>query len=325
MFTKTSERLQLVLFVIMGKTNKNSEDRLTKNAKIRHWRAIEKSKRRQAYFISDYQRTKYFQQYTEAVHFYNALNILHPTKNDLRKTKEYINWQRAIKGKTTEERSRRRQRRYENIDEPHETEPESPESTDEPHETEPESPKSADEPHETEPESPESTDEPHETEPESPKSADEPHETELESPESADEPHETEPESPENMNVHHKRYEDRMRLEIPLFNHYSPITKPATPQHPTSIHTHTAETIIEETLDQAPLENSILNELSTERINQMIEELRQDPELHEVFAEVDRVVREEEEDEGIFFDTVGANLEIDVDIDDRLEMDLLNW
>ena len=113
MFTKASERLYVAFIVNMGKTNKNSATEAAKIIRAKYLRRVEKSKRRQAYFISDYLQVKYFQLYSEAARFYNALNTIYPTKNDLRKTVEFKNWKKAIKGK--KQRSNSQLRRFENI------------------------------------------------------------------------------------------------------------------------------------------------------------------------------------------------------------------
>ena len=192
MFTKVSERLYLAFFVKMGKTSKQFTDKSLKNIRAKHMRHMEKSRRRQAYFISDYVQTKYFHLYTEAAQFYNALNMIYPTKNDLRKTDEYKNWKRAINGENLRQRRKYNKQQYENIDE---SEPQTPESVDEP---EPQAPENIDEP---EPQTPESVDKPEpqalesvdEPEPQTPESVDEPEPQALES---VDEP---EPQTPESV------------------------------------------------------------------------------------------------------------------------------
>ena len=344
MFTKASERLYLAFFVNMGKTNKDSATETAKKIRAKHLRRVEKSKRRQAYFISDYLQVKYFQLYSEAAQFYNALNTIHPTKNDLRKALEYKNWKKAINGE--KERSNSQVRRFENINEQREIEPESPENSNEHSEIEPESPENSNQQREIEPESPENSNQQHEIEPESPENSNQQREIEPESPENSNQQCEIEPESPENSNQQREiepespensnqqreiepespeTYNDRMRLEIPLLDYQPPSIKSTIPQNPApAVHTHTLEMVTEEVLSQSEVENNVLNELTPQRINQILDELRQDPELHGIFAEVERDVRQEEDDdEGIYFDTVGANLEIE--IDDRLETELDNW
>ena len=48
-----------------------------------------RSKVRQALFVSEYVHAKYFSIYEEAAIFYNELNTRYPVKHDLRKTDEF--------------------------------------------------------------------------------------------------------------------------------------------------------------------------------------------------------------------------------------------
>ena len=308
MFTKVSERLYLVFFVKMGKTSKQFTDKSLKNIRAKHMRHMEKSRRRQAYFISDYVQTKYFHLYTEAAQFYNALNMIYPTKNYLRKTDEYKNWKRAINGENLRQRRKYNKQQYKNIDE---SEPQTPESVDEP---EPQAPENIDEP---EPQTPESVDEPEpqalesvdEPEPQTPESVDEPEPQALES---VDEPQPQTPESVDEPVLH----TDRMRLEIPLFNYKPPSNKPTTVQDPIpAVHTQTVETITEEVLDQSVIENNFVNQLTTERIDEILNELRQDPDFLHVFDEIEH---------NVLMDTEIAEC-IDIETDTRLETELYNW
>ena len=308
MFTKVSERLYLAFFVKMGKTSKQFTDKSLKNIRAKHMRHMEKSRRRQAYFISDYVQTKYFHLYTEAAQFYNALNMIYPTKNDLRKTDEYKNWKRAINGENLRQRRKYNKQQYENIDE---SEPQTPESVDEP---EPQAPENIDEP---EPQTPESVDEPEpqalesvdEPEPQTPESVDEPEPQALES---VDEPEPQTPESVDEPVLH----TDRMRLEIPLFNYKPPSNKPTTVQDPIpAVHTQTVETITEEVLDQSVIENNFVNQLTTERIDEILNELRQDPDFLHVFDEIEH---------NVLMDTEIVEC-IDIETDTRLETELYNW
>ena len=71
------------------------------------------------------------------------------------------------------------------------------------------------------------------------------------------------------------------------------------------------ETCVEEVLDQSAVETDLINELSEERIEQIINELREDPDLNHIFDEVEQ----------------GVMMDIDegIDIDIRLENELLEW
>ena len=267
MFTKVSERFCLAFFVKMGKTRAQQN-------RANELRRMEKSKRRQAYFVAEYIQVKYFQLYGEAANFYNALNTLYPNKYDLRKTAEYRSWKMAFNGEKL--KSKRKPPLYQNIENIAQQQPE----------TEPQSP-------ETEPQSPE-------TEPQSP-------ETEPQSLETEPQSLETEPQSPETEPV---VYSDNMELKIPLLDY-----QPQTPRNSTpTVTTQTVEIITEETLSQSTIENNILNELTAERIDEIINELRQDFELQNIFSEVQQEI--ELDDEGI---------DIDIANDIRLENELLTW
>ena len=56
------------------------------------------AKKRQASFVAEYVFVKYFDIYKEAAHLFNQLNAIHPRGPDLRKSIEFKNWQRQIKG-----------------------------------------------------------------------------------------------------------------------------------------------------------------------------------------------------------------------------------
>ena len=294
MFTKACERFHLAFFVKMGKTSNDLAARTARNIRSNYLRGIEKSKRRQAYFISEYIQIKYFQLYSEAANFYNALNTLYPKKHDLRKVIEFTSWKSAI---NSENRRKRRPRQYENIEQLSDAEPQqSPENIEQPSDADPQ-------------QSPENIEQPSDSEPQ-------------QNPENIEQPSDSEPrQSPE---VH----TDRMRLEIPLMNYRAPNTKsPSSQQQTPTIHTQTVEIVTTEIVSQSEIENGLLNQLTAERIDEIINELRSDPELQDVFAEVDRAVQQEEEeiDEGIDIGNMGANLEIELKLDNRLEEELLNW
>ena len=56
------------------------------------------ARKRQAIFIAEYVNTKYFDIYKEAAEQFNQLNTKHPHRPDLRKSIEFKNWQRQVKG-----------------------------------------------------------------------------------------------------------------------------------------------------------------------------------------------------------------------------------
>ena len=61
---------------------------------------------RKANFIAEYVEIKYANVYSEALHFFDTLNAAHPVKSDLRKTKEFRDWKTYMKG----ERPKKRQK-----------------------------------------------------------------------------------------------------------------------------------------------------------------------------------------------------------------------
>ena len=107
----------------------------------------------------------------------------------------------------------------------------------------------------------------------------------------------SEPERPE-INPHYE-----MRLEIPLINH-RPKTTP-------TVTTETLETVVEEVIVQSTDEINLFDRLTTERIDQIIQELSEDPELGNIFDEVEQEVAMD----------IGEEFDLDI----RLENELLTW
>ena len=66
-----------------------------RNTYVKAWRHCKKIERRQSFFVQEYIEEKYRGIYDEAIKFYNMLNGLYPTKNDLRKTKEFKKWKKS--------------------------------------------------------------------------------------------------------------------------------------------------------------------------------------------------------------------------------------
>ena len=67
-----------------------------------------RSKARQAIFISEYVFTKYFDIYHEAAQLFNQINVIHPKKPDLRRSIEFKNWKRELRGQPKIPESKRR-------------------------------------------------------------------------------------------------------------------------------------------------------------------------------------------------------------------------
>ena len=62
----------------------------------RNWRQVEKKRKRCNAFIAEYTKIKFGNVYHEALSFYKALREMYPNKMDLKKTKEYQSWQKAL-------------------------------------------------------------------------------------------------------------------------------------------------------------------------------------------------------------------------------------
>ena len=67
-----------------------------RNTYVKAWRHCKKIERRQSLFVQEYIEEKYRDIYGEVMNFYNVLNGLYPTKNDLRKTKEFKKWKKSM-------------------------------------------------------------------------------------------------------------------------------------------------------------------------------------------------------------------------------------
>ena len=137
---------------------------------------------------------------------------------------------------------------------------------------------------------------------ESPEShqAESPESHQTESPESqqAESPESHQTESPESHQAESREshgWKDRMQLKIPLMKYK---------QKTATVTTETLQIVTEQTMEQSDI---TVNDLTDARIEEIIEQLRQDPELNDIFNDMDFA-------EGI-----------DIDDDIRLENELLAW
>ena len=71
----------------------NKQERVNRRRQLRK---VTRSNVRQVLFVADYIQTKYPIIYAQAVQFYNQINRLYPAKNDLRKTGTYKEWKQRI-------------------------------------------------------------------------------------------------------------------------------------------------------------------------------------------------------------------------------------
>ena len=257
---------------------------------------------RKACFIAEYIEIKYSGIYNEALQFFEALNTTHPTKPNLRKAKEFRAWKGAMKGEETKKRRKQTYSYVQNAPEPESPHPQPSDESESPWpqpsdesespwpqpSEEPESPysQSADNPA-----TPQSDDEP-----ESPysQSADKPGTPQLQAagePENPRAPFETSP----------TRYNDNMVLRIPLLK--SPQTSPP------AVTTETIQIVTEQTLE--PL---TLDDIPPERIEQLITELQQDPDIMGMFTDIEAQLE---------FEQLG--LDIDISESYSLEDELADW
>ena len=248
----------------MGKRTKAQQERFNEQQRVN------KSKARQALFITEYFQTKYFEVYSEAASFFNDINATYPEKYDLRKTAEFRRWKTHINGEILKSRKRTTPQYLDveivqNI-------PQTP--------TEPENSPSPQAP--SEPESPPSPQTPNE--PESPPSPQTPNEPENSpspsSPQTLIEP-ENSPSPPPQMPT---KYNDTMQLKIPLLNYKTP------QKSPPSVTTHTVEIITEQEIAD-PL---TLDDISTEKIDEIINQLRNDPDLKNIFTDIEQQIEFEQ-------------------------------
>ena len=304
MFTKVSERLYLAFFVKMGR--KTRAQQLRANDQRRSHR----SKARQDVFISEYIQLKYFDVYSEAAKFYNALNMLYPAKYDLRKTEEYRDWKAAINGQTVKIRKLPMPEHL-NIQtvspqSPAQSETAPPQSSTQSETAPPQSPT---QPETTPPQSPAQSET---APPQSPTQsetapAQSPTQPETTPPQSPVQSETTPPQSPAEEEKELLVYNDNLQLKIPLFQY-----NPKTPR-PT-VTTETLETITEQIVDEGTIQPTILDELMPGMLEQIITELRQEPELLDIFTDIEQQVE---------FEQLG--MDIDICEYDILENELLEW
>ena len=76
---------------------KQEERRTRKRVYVKSWRVTERVRRRTNSFITDYVKHKFDNIYHEALCFYDILEKQYPNKHDLRKTKEYYAWKETVR------------------------------------------------------------------------------------------------------------------------------------------------------------------------------------------------------------------------------------
>ena len=97
-------------------------------------------------------------------------------------------------------------------------------------------------------------------------------------------------------------YHDNMLLEIPLGNYFPTVNNPETPPPPSNDYDYEV--------------------FSDERLQEIVSELRNDPELRNIFDQPENV----EEDEGVELPTLEEEVQLDFEpFDYRLEVELADW
>ena len=312
-------------------------DESAKVERRKEQRRLNRSKVRQVLLMMDYVQYKHFGIYAEAVEFYNTLNSYYPTKYDLRKTEKYKKWKMQVTGQTqrTPKRSKLAHPNIESILNPEspytgESEPSTPieinpesriavtvdsqSSSPNPSE-EPSSPDPSEEPSSPnpseEPSSPDPSEEPSNPNPSEEPSSLDPSE-EPSNPNPSEEPSSLDPsEEPASAAESGKHaYTDNLQLRIPLITH-----KPKTPTNRCTVSTETLQTVTEEILEESILQPSLYDELAPELIDKIIEELRSEPDLKDMFTSIEQQLE---------FEQLGMDIDIDIE-DDALDIELDQW
>ena len=73
-----------------------NERRKKKKVYVKEWRVHERVRRRKNHFVASYVKHKFFNDYSEAICLYDALEKKYPQKRDLCKTEEFLNWKESV-------------------------------------------------------------------------------------------------------------------------------------------------------------------------------------------------------------------------------------
>ena len=234
---------------------------------------------RRGTFVADYVQNKYNNVYVEAMQFYDLLNDLYPGKTDLKKTEEYRVW----KNNVTRDLSS-----YFNLQQAPKAAPSSPEpleQTQQPECVYSDSLQAAS----SSPEPLEQTQQPECVYSDSLQAAS------------------STPEPLEQTQQTKTAYNDKLQLKIPLMNSSTILEK-------STVTTQTLQTITEETLASGVIEASSEHQIPSDIIDKIIEELREEPELQDIFTLIEQQVD---------FEHLGTDLEIFEQ--DLLEKELQDW
>ena len=276
-----------------------------------------RSKIREDLFIAEYVRYKYFNVYSEAVEFYNTLNVQYPAKYDLRKTDEFKKWKAMVMGVVKKPKRQKtshaniQARSFHNL-EPSEIHPQVQTTTAYVESSQNQSPSeqpTSPDTREPEPASPSEQPASPSEQPISPDTRESEPASPSEQPASpSEQPISPDTGEPEPLTRKHP-YTDNLQLRIPLIPH-----KTISRTKHTTVTTETLQIVTEETLEEDTIQPSILEEIAPELIEKIIDELRLEPDLQDLFTSIE---------EQIQFEQLGMDIEIVED--NALENELDLW
>ena len=258
-----------------------------RNARRRVLRKARVETIRRGTFVADYVETKYNNIYAEAIQLYDLLDHIHPQKPDLKKAAEYRAWKSNVKKdllKRAEEYNVWKSNNLQQAPQPVPSSPEPAEQSQDVYSDSSQAVSSSPEPAEQSQDVYSDSSQPV---PSSPEPAEQ-------SQDVYSDPSQPVPSSPEPAEQTQNGYNDNLQLRIPLIN-------PTTIQQNPTVTTETLQIITEETLDSNVFEPSLVNQISNDTIDQIIQELRAETELQDIV----KIIEEQ-----IEFEELGMDLEI---------------
>ena len=307
------------------------------------WRKIERGRKRHNTFIVEYTKLKFWNVYNEANCFFTALDSLYPEKLDLRRTKEFKDWKKAVTNTSNSEINIITQvlqtdqdliNNEQNTDESSinvQTLPTNPENLTNNEQNTDESSINV-QTLSTNPENlinnEQNTDESsinvqtlstnaeNLTNNDRPQSGNE-SDDEQNTYQSDTDMNQSDTDMDQSDTEQNHEYSDNMLLRIPLENYLLPDKQDK--------NTQTASNNRPETVE-APSNNDYdIESFSDQRLQEIMNELRASPELRNLFDEPAENLSDQE-DEGIELPTIMEELEVDIEpFDYRLEVELSNW
>ena len=273
--------------------------RVERLAKRRELRTKQRNQEREDIFICDYIKQKYPNIHAEALQIYEILSKQYPDKIDIRKTNEHRIWKNHgilsmhpalnICQEVPPEAQMR-------VIFPEATTPNPEATTPNPEATTPN-------PEATTPNPEATTPNPEATTPNPEATTSNPEATTPNPEATTPEPQKPKPPTPPKPKGKIP-YKDNMQLIIPLIK--SPVNHPG-------VVTQTLQIITEEIIQEQPQNVDQIDQIEPEILEQLIAELRADPELGSIFEDMEQDAEFEE-----------LGMDIDINIDTRLEDDL-NW